>query len=114
MLVIEEAKLPPPTPATAASTSSVEYDTPGLIRNAARTAGTSSSEALKTVQLRPPKRATAKLYGMRRAAPTRVGTAVSRNFPAGSMPYSGPRNSTITDQSDHTEKPMCSEVIEKI
>src|SRR3954451_10161836 len=114
MLVIDEAKLPPPTPATAASTISVEYETPGRIRKAASTAGTSSSDALKMVQWRPPKRATAKLYGIRSAAPTRVGTAVSRNLPAGSTWYAGPRNRTSTDHSDQTEKPMCSEVIEKI
>ena len=39
---------------------------------------------------------------------------MSRNLPAGSMPYAGPRNSTSTDHSDHTEKPMCSVKIEKI
>ena len=78
------------------------------------TAGTSSSAALKIVQLRPPNRATANVYGSRSTAPTSAGTAVSRNLPAGSMPYAGPRNSTSTDHSVHTEKPMCSEKIEKI
>nr|WP_308209948.1 hypothetical protein [Actinomadura madurae] len=61
MLAIEDAKLPPPTPATAARSSRVVNETPGSMRNAARTAGTSSSAALKIVQLRPPKRATAKV-----------------------------------------------------
>src|SRR3954454_9895689 len=114
MLVIEEAKLPPPKPARAAMTSRVEYETPGLIRNDAVTVGMSSRVAAKTVQLRPPKRATARLYGIRSTEPTSVGTAVSRNLPAGSMPYAGPRNNTMTDQIDHTENPMCSDRIEKI
>ena len=39
-----------------------------------------------TVQLRPPNLATANVYGIRSTAPTSVGSAVSRNFPAGSMP----------------------------
>ncbi len=65
------------------------------------------------VKLRPPNLATANVYGNRRAAPTSVGSAVSRNLPAASMPYSGPRNSTITDQMLQTEKPMCSEVTDQ-
>src|SRR3954451_4524791 len=114
MFAIDDAKLPPPTPATAASRISVEYETPGSIRKAADTAGTSSSDALMMVQLRPPNRATANVYGIRSTAPTSAGTAVSRNLPAGSTPYAGPRKSTSTDHIVHTEKPMCSEEIEKI
>ena len=76
--------------------------------------GISSSSALMMVQLRPPNVATANVYGSRSTAPTSVGTAVSRNLPAGSMPYSGPRNSTSTDHMLQTEKPMCSETTEKI
>src|ERR687890_230566 len=101
MLAIEDAKLPPPTPATAARINSVAYETPGSIRT-----------ALTIVQLRPPKRATANVYGIRSTEPTSAGTAVSRNFPAGSTPYCGPRNSTSTDHIVHTEKPMCSEKME--
>ena len=86
MFAIEEAKLPPPTPAVAARTISVEYDTPGRIRTAASTAGISSRPALTMVQLRPPNRATANVYGIRSTDPTSAGTAVSRNFPAGSTP----------------------------
>jgi hypothetical protein len=78
MFAIDEAKLPPP--ATAARISSVGYDTPGSIRNAASKAGTSSSDALTMVQLRPPNRATANVYGIRSTDPTRAGTAVSRNW----------------------------------
>src|SRR3569833_1343610 len=105
--------LPPPTPATTATASSVPKETPGLITIAASTAGTSSRVALMTVQLRPPNRATAKVYGSRSTAPSAVGTVVSTNLPAGSMWYSGPRNSTSTDHRLQTEKPMCSEKMEK-
>src|SRR6478672_6338428 len=78
------------------------------------TVGMSSSSALTIVQLRPPNVPTAKVYGSRSAAPSRVGSAVSRTLPAASMPYSGPRNSTSTDHMLHTENPMCSENTEKI
>jgi hypothetical protein len=50
---------------------------------------------------------------MRTAAPIAAGTVVSRNFWAGVKPHSGPRKSTKTDQRLQTEKPMCSERIEK-
>src|SRR5882757_11343501 len=113
MLVIEEAKLPPPTPVSAATTISVLYDTPGFITNAAVMVGTSSSSALTMVQLRPPNRATAKVYGTRSRPPTSVGMATRKNLPAGSTPYSGPMNSTITDHRLQMEKPMCSDSTEK-
>ena len=80
MLVIEEAKLPPPTPANMATISSVLNETPGSRKIAIRVVGMSSSSALITVQLRPPNLATAKVYGSRSTAPTSVGRAVSRNF----------------------------------
>jgi hypothetical protein len=54
MFAIDEAKLPPPTPATAASTIIVVYDTPGRSSNATPTLGARSSSALTIVQLRPP------------------------------------------------------------
>ena len=41
--------------------------------------------------------------------PTRVGIEPGRTCPAGSMPYSGPMNSTMTDHRVQIEKPMCSE-----
>jgi len=37
------------------------------------------------VQLRPPKVATANVYGSRRPAPSAVGNAVSRNFSAAAV-----------------------------
>lgn len=86
MLVMEEAKLPPPTPVRTATSRKVPYEVPGSITTSAATVGASSISALKTVQFRPPKRATAKVYGTRTRAPTRVAAAMRKNFPAGSMP----------------------------
>src|ERR1700712_1144195 len=83
MLVIDDAKLPPPTPAMHATMSSVLYETPGFRTIAAVTVGTSSNDALTTVQFRPPKVATANVYGNRTNAPSAVGIVVSKNFPAG-------------------------------
>ena len=59
MFAIELAKLPPPTPATADTSSSVPSETPGSSTASASSIGTSSSSALNTVQLRPPNVATA-------------------------------------------------------
>ena len=113
MFAIEEAKLPPPTPASIATASSVPNETPGSSTIPAATHGTSSSSALMIVQFRPPTRATASVYGIRSTAPTAAGRAVSRNFCEGSNPYAGPRKSTKTAQRLQTEKPMCSARIEK-
>ena len=71
MLAIEDAKLPPPTPASAASTSSVSKETPGSSKTAAAIVGTSSRHALMTVQLRPPNFATAKCRAAGRRAERR-------------------------------------------
>src|SRR3989440_5649848 len=114
MLVIDEAKLPPPTPVIAARIISVVYDTPGLTRIAVGIAGSSSRAALMIVQLRPPKVATANVYGSRSTDPTSAGTAVSRNFPAGSMWDAGPRNSTLTHHIVQMEKPRGSDRVGKI
>jgi hypothetical protein len=86
MLVIEEAKLPPPTPANSDTINSVLNDTPGLSTIAIMIDGTRSSNAATIVQLRPPNFPTANVYGSRSNAPTSVGAAVSRNFWAGSNP----------------------------
>ena len=59
MFVIDEAKLPPPTPAKHATITNVVYDVPGCMTIAARTVGINSKAALMIVQFRPPKRATA-------------------------------------------------------
>src|SRR4051812_37700476 len=113
MLAIDEAKLPPPTPASAATTSSVPSDTPGFRTTIIAVSGTSSRSALIVVQLRPPNRATAKVYGSRRTEPTAAGTDVSRNLSAGVKPYFGPRKSTSDAHIVQTEKPMCSDRMEK-
>src|SRR5215218_8805398 len=114
MLAIELAKLPPPTPARHETISSVENETPGSSTIAVAIVGTSSSAALTIVQLRPPNFATANVYGSRTNAPSAVGSVVSRNLPAGSMPNTGSgRKRTSTDHRLQTEKPMCSEKIEK-
>ena len=47
------------------------------------TSGTTSASAVTTVQLRPPKVATANVYGSRSTAPTSAGTAVSSPSPIG-------------------------------
>lgn len=59
ILVIDEAKLPPPTPATAATIMNVVYDVPGSTTTAARIVGISSRPAAMIDQFRPPKTATA-------------------------------------------------------
>src|SRR3954447_26999974 len=105
MFAIDDEKLPPPTPATAATINNVLNATPGRNSNPASTHGTSRIAALNTVQLRPPKRVTARVYGMRSIAPVAAGTVVSRNFCAGSKPYCGPRKRTKTDHRLHTENP---------
>src|SRR5215210_7044111 len=114
MLAIELAKLPPPTPARQDTTSRVVNETPGSSTIAVAMVGISSSAALTIVQLRPPNLATAKVYGSRTKAPSAVGSVVSRNLPAGSMPNTGSgRKSTSTDHRLQIEKPTCSEKIEK-
>ena len=76
MFVIDDAKFPPPRPANAATTMNVVYDESGrFITHSVSSVGMSSSSALTIVQLRPPNFAGATVYGMRIAAPTRVGTA---------------------------------------
>ena len=57
-----EAKFPPPRPAVAAATRNIEYGVPGLLTQATSSPiGSSRSRTLTTVQLRPPKRGTAKV-----------------------------------------------------
>lgn len=101
--------MPPPIPVSAATARKVAYEVPGFITTKAATVGTSRVSALNTVQFRPPNRATAKVYGTRTRAPTSVAVEIRKNLPAGSTPYSGPMNRTITDHRVQTEKPMCSD-----
>src|ERR1700742_837141 len=87
MFVIDDAKLPPPRPASAAHTA----------------------------QLRPPNFAVANVYGKRRHAPTSVAVAASKNLSPAEKPYTDAgMNSTITDQIDQIEKPTCSAITDQI
>src|SRR5262245_12966007 len=79
MLAIEEAKLPPPKPAVAATNNSTPKGISGLdTAHASRRHGINSSSAETMVQLRPPNIGTANVYGSRRKAPTPLGTATSQ------------------------------------
>src|SRR5690606_35394947 len=79
MLAIDEAKLPPPSPARAAITNSTGDGVSGRFRQSARpTVGSNYSSAETTIQYRPPKRPTMKVYGNRMVAPTRLGSEISQ------------------------------------
>jgi hypothetical protein len=90
ILVMDEAKLPPSAPATAAVTRKVVKDIPSCMMIAAKMVGISWSAALMIVQFRPPKRATANEYGSLRTEPTSVGTPTRMNFPAARCRTPGP------------------------
>src|SRR3954471_23362200 len=87
MLAIDEEKVPPPTPAVAAQAKSTqncvscdcEASHPLGTTSATSSAGMKSRLALIVVHVRPPKRGTANVYGIRSALPMRFGTAVSQN-----------------------------------
>src|SRR3712207_2162978 len=80
MFAIDDAKLPPPRPARAATISRTPNDVSGrLTTYASALAGSSRSRADTIVQFRPPNSGTANVYGIRRVAPTRLGTAMSQN-----------------------------------
>ena len=60
MLVVEEAKLPPPMPLTAAQSRNAHSGAPGSpMRTSASTAGTTMASADRAVQVRPPSLVTA-------------------------------------------------------
>lgn len=61
MLVMEEAKLPPPIPASRPTTRKVLNEVPGFITANAAMLGMRSRLAEMIVQFRPPKIATAKV-----------------------------------------------------
>ena len=107
MFVIDEAKFPPPKPASAATSSRTPKGVSGRpTTHASPNAGRSRRSAEITVQLRPPKTGTAKVYGTRRKAPTRLGTAMSQNCWSSvrSKPAAGSWGTT-TLQTAHTQKP---------
>src|SRR5829696_3824066 len=124
MLAIDDAKLPPPNPAVAAINSSTANGRSGCVTaHASPRHGTTSRSAEITVQLRPPKIGTAKVYGSRRTAPTPLGTAtnhnawlaLSANPDAAALPL-GPAIiwTTTMLHNSHAENPMCSAKIDQI
>src|SRR5690606_27297975 len=126
MLAIDEEKLPPPKPASAASSMNTHIGVPGWLTNQARPrVGISSIAALKAVKARPPKRGMAKVYGMRSAAPTRVGVEVSSRalLTAVGLPWPRPSRKekpaapmlvTTVPQMTQTLKPRFSAKTEKL
>ena len=75
------AKLPPPTPAVAATSAISQNGVSGrLTKYASPSVGISSSNADTMVQFRPPNFGTANVYGSRSVAPTRLGSATSQNI----------------------------------
>src|SRR6266516_4052763 len=107
MLAMLEAKLPPPRPAAAATSRNTQYGVPRWpTATASSSSGTTSTAAENTVQVRPPNRGTAKVYGSRSSAPTRFGTATSQNSCAVENPYPALFRLTATVlHSSHTENP---------
>src|SRR3954452_6015074 len=121
MLAIDEEKLPPPTPAVAAQATRTqncvscdcEASPPLGTTSATSSAGMNSRLALIVVHVRPPKRGTANVYGMRSAEPTRFGTAVSQNCSGSdSVIPALPRLRTMIVHSTQMLKPRCSAKIE--
>src|SRR5215207_3787276 len=115
MFAIDEAKLPPPRPAVAAASSRAQYAVDGSeTSHASSSVGINSSSALTTVQVRPPKRAGAKVYGNRAVAPTSPGIDTSQNsWPVVSENPASLSLTATTLQSCQTEKPRNSAKIEK-
>src|SRR4051794_22722326 len=115
MFVIEEAKLPPPTPANAAIAQKTQYGVPSWVTATGYPpAGPGGATAATAVQLRPAKTGTANVYGSRSSAPTRLGIATRTNSCCGvkSNPAAA-RNAELTLQIIHTEKPRCSAKIDQ-
>src|SRR5215471_6806719 len=116
MLAMLEAKLPPPRPAVAATSSIVQNGVSGwLTKYASARVGMKRTVALKIVQLRPPKVVTAKVYGNRMSEPIKPGTATSWNN--WSVVYGNPACGSLVAtmlQISQTEKPICSATIDQI
>ena len=95
MLAIELAKLPPPKPANAATTSMTPKGVSGFPTTMpSRTDGISSRAAEIIVQLRPPTFATMNVYGNRIVAPTRLGSEMSQK--ASELENAKPAEGSIT------------------
>ena len=116
MLVIDDAKLPPPKPVMAATArNQPNPNSPGFIISIiVSPVGMSSTTAEKIAQLRPPNLAVACVYGIRRQEPTSVAVAAMTNFWSMLMPYSGPMNRAITENRDQIENPTCSQMTDQI
>ena len=113
MFAIDEAKLPPPSPPTAATSEERRVGRAGLHDDR-------REDRRDQQQHRADDRPVAAAEAGHRE---RVGQPQHRRRPAsapppgrtcsaGSMPYSGPMNSTSTDHIVQIEKPMCSERME--
>src|SRR5919112_736010 len=116
ILAMELAKFPPPKPARAATSSMTPKGVSGLETHSARPMeGIRSSRADTMVQLRPPKRGTMKVYGMRSVAPTRLGMEISQKISDVEKlnPAAGSWTTTM-DQSCHTTKPRNSAKIDQL
>src|SRR5687767_3160755 len=115
MFVIDDAKFPPPKPASAATKSITPKDVPGLLTAQVRpTHGMTRSRAETTVQLRPPNFGTANVYGNRSVAPTRLGIATSQKSWLSVNAKPTLLRFTVTiDQITQTEKPRCSARIDQ-
>src|SRR5690554_3018532 len=128
MFAMDDAKFPPPKPAVAAMATSTPNEVSGRFTTHANpTVGISSNSAEMTVQLRPPKIGTAKVYGTRNKAPTPEATArsVSPSPAVSAQPLAPVATktpaslyvpyilTTTMDHSSHTENPTCSAAIEK-
>src|SRR5689334_18428304 len=116
MLAIELAKLPPPKPARAATKSMSPKGVSGLETHSARpVVGISRSRAETMVQLRPPKRGTMNVYGMRSVAPTRLGMEMSQKISEvlNVNPAAGSWTTTI-DHSCQTTKPRNSAKMDQL
>src|SRR6478752_5900899 len=105
MLAMELAKLPPPKPARAATTSMIPNGVSGLpTTTPSRIEGMSRSAAEIIVQLRPPNLATMNVYGKRIVAPTRLGTEISQN--ASELVNANPASGSITTTMLHSCQTM--------
>src|SRR3954449_9922156 len=104
-----EAKLPPPSPAVAATSSIIQNGVSGWVtKYASANVGMNRTAALKIVQLRPPNFVTAKVYGNRISEPISPGTAISWNN--WSVVYGKPACGSLVAtmlQTSQIENPRC-------
>ncbi len=112
---MELAKLPPPTPPSAAISSSTQNGVSAFCTaKPSSVAGMSSRPADTIVQLRPPNVATANVYGKRRVAPTRLGSEISQkdSVVVSAKPAAGSITTTML-HSCQTMKPRNSAKIDQ-